>query len=90
MTMSLPVEKQNKIKSLCKEILDLKVFKIGYIAVILGVIVSCLLSYRFLELNRNQVLHLSCGNFEFETTLSHEARLEIIWLRNNVDLYLET
>ena len=56
--------------------------------------VSCLpgvqfgeLYYRFLELNRNQALQLSCGNFEAKTTLSHEARLEIIWWRNNVDSF---
>ena len=94
MTVSLPVEKQNKIRTLCKEILDLKVFKIRYLAVIIGVLVSCLpgvqfgeLYYRFLELNRNQALQLSCGNFEAKTTLSHEARLEIIWWRNNVDSF---
>ena len=80
MTVSLPVEKQNKIRTLCNEILDLKVFKIRYLAVIIGVLVSCLpgvqfgeLYYRFLELNRNQALQLSCGEFEYKTTLSHEA-----------------
>ena len=92
MTISLPLKKVENIKNLCSEILKENRIKIRSLAKFIGILVSSLpgvnygeLYYRFLEKNKNLALRESFGNYDGFTSLSEEAKEEVLWWQHNVE-----
>ena len=91
MTISLPREKRQNLFELCLNFLEMNRVKIRHLAKLIGVIVSCLpavrygkLFYRYLEINRNEALRVSYGNFDEYTFLNDKSRDEISWWQQNI------
>ena len=91
MTVTLPVEKQERIITLGKKLLDKSKVKIRDLAQFIGVLVASLpavkygaLFYRFLEKDKIHGLRENFGNFEKFKTLCDQSKLEINWWLQNV------
>ena len=90
MTVSLPIDKRDRIISLCTSLIAQDVSSIRYLAKVIGVLVSSLpavqfgaLYYRFLEHDKITALKNSCGNFDDFSSISNDARMELQWWINN-------
>lgn len=90
MTVSLPIDKKERIISLCSELLNNSYHTIRFIAKVIGVLVSSLpgvrygeLFYRYLESNKIHALKQSAGNFDESMTLGSEAKIELKWWVDN-------
>ena len=91
MTVTLPVDKQEKILGLGNKLLDESSVKIRVLAQFIGLLVSSLpaikfgaLFYRYLECNKIIGLKDNFGNFEKFTMLSDKSKEEISWWLENV------
>ena len=93
MTVTLPVEKQERIITLGKKLLDKSKVKIRDLAQFIGVVVASLpavkygaLFYRFLKKDKINGLRENFGNFEKFKTLCDQSKLEINWWLQNVKI----
>ena len=89
-TVILPIDKRERIISLCTSLIAQDVSSIRYLAKVIRVLVSSLpavqfgaLYYRFLEHDKIMALKNSCGNFDDFTSISNDARMELQWWINN-------
>lgn len=92
MTVSLPVKKIVKIKSLSSKLLVTGTFKIREIAEYLGTLTAACpgvqngpLYTKQLELEKSAMLKLNKGNYESSMCLSDEARHDIKWWIANAE-----
>lgn len=87
MTISLPIEKRDKIVHCCKVLLDGDKFTIRFVSRVIGMLVASQfarrstrgLFYRYLEHYKITALKYSAGDFDASMNLSQEARSELFW-----------
>ena len=91
MTVALTTEKKLKLVALIEAILNKNKVPIRELATIIGKFVSSLpgslygpLYYRTLELEKNEALKRNRGNYESLTTISENAKNELLWWLNNI------
>ena len=91
MTVTLPIDKKQKIVDLCNKYLLDSSSKIRDIASLIGLLISSLpgvqygaLFCRYLELCKISALKHSRGNFDKNMTLDDNAKLELKWWIANV------
>ena len=93
MSVSLPCEKINRLKSTCLELLTAKIVSVRAIAQVTGLIVSSFLAIRFGQLHyRNLELfklkHLrSCRDYDSLVVIEEDVILELRWWLDNVDTH---
>lgn len=88
--ISLPLDKIEKIKSLCFRALYEGPLPIRQIAQLVGVLISsCVgtkwgkLFYRDVERDKIKALHFNAGNFDAKMSLSDQARDNLLWWLND-------
>lgn len=91
MTVTLPVEKVQKISNSCKDLRQKKKVQIRDLARVIGLLVSSFpavtwgpLNYRHLERNKAEALKENKGNFDAWTHLTCEAEFELTWWIENI------
>ena len=91
MTLNLTENKENKIFTICQEVIKFKVQSIRKIASLLGNIVAsfetaarCPLWYRNIELYKIDALKAAKGNFEGKISLSPAAKIDVALWRDNI------
>ena len=90
MTINLPLDKHERIISMCTILYEKDPTSIRYLAKVIGVLVSSLpavpygaLFYRFLEHSKIRALKVSHGDFDSYTSISHNTKLELQWWITN-------
>ena len=90
MTVTLPIDKKNKIIDLCKTLLENRNFRIRFVAHVIGVLVSSLpgvrygaLFYKFLEKDKNNALRIAKGNYDNHMFIGADAKSELQWWLDN-------
>ena len=91
MTITLNLEKKQKILNLCQEILRGEVVTIRFLSKLIGNFAAAhpaltLEPYynRALEKNKAKALQQSSGNYDASVRLSNEAKKELCWLITNI------
>ena len=91
MTITLPLDKKQKILNLCKHYLLYSCPKIRDIASLIGLLISSLpavqygaLFCRYLEMCKISALKRSRGNFDNKMSLDDNSKLELRWWIDNV------
>ena len=91
MTVSLPVDKVDSVKTLCNNMLRQDVDTIRSVAKVIGTIVACFpavrvgtLHYRILECEKDEALKSSKGDFDAMMTISGAMKKELSWWVENV------
>ena len=91
MIVTLPLEKINKVVSLCKKLYNVAMVSIREVAKVIGVLVSCFpaveygrLYYRELEKAKINALKSHLGNFDEQMVVSAEMKLELKWWMENI------
>ena len=91
MTISLTIQKKNKIKKLCSDLLKQHQPTIRQIACILGNIAASFeavpygkLHYRHLEQDKIKALKINKVNFDNKLDLSQEAKEDLHWWEQNI------
>ena len=79
MTITLTLEKQEKILNLCHEVLKEDVVTIWIPAVTLAPFY-----YGPLEMDKAKALRLSNGNYDASVRLSNEAKKKLSWWMTNI------
>ena len=97
MTISLPLDKRERIISMCTSLNEGDTTSIRYLAKVIGVLVSSLpavpygaLHYRYLEHDKIMALRISHGKFDEFTSLSYNARTELQWWIANAHSCIKT
>lgn len=91
MTVSLTVERQEKILSSCKSLYISQKGSIRKVAGLIGLLVSSFpavplgpLHYRYLDNDKKRALKENCGDWEKVMVLSNESLGEIKWWQENI------
>ena len=91
MTITLNLEKKEKILNLCHEILKEDVVTIRFLSKLIGNLVAAFPAvtlgpfyYRALEMDKAKALRLSNGNYDASVRLSNEAKKELSWWITNI------
>ena len=93
MTLTLTIEKKEKIIILCQKLLCNKTYTIREVASALGNLVAALVAvpygklyYRSIENEKILALKLNKGNFDKHMTLNTQSKLELEWWIHNIPL----
>ena len=91
MTITLTLEKKEKILNLCHDILKEDVVTIRFLSKLIGNLVAAFPAvtlgpfyYRALEMDKAKALRLSNGNYDASVRLSNEAKKELSWWITNI------
>lgn len=89
MTVSLPVEKENKLRTLVAKLLSIKNPTIRFVAKVVGTLVASFpavkyaqLHYRHIEKVKSEALALNKGNFEAKCVLTLDAITDLTWWKS--------
>ena len=92
MTVTLTLEKKDKLVALISKVLSKEVVKIRDVASLVGKFVSSSpvslygpLYYRTVERDKNQALKRARGDYEANMSLSDEGKQEICWWKDNIE-----
>ena len=92
MTVTLTLEKKEKLVILINKVLSKEMVKIRDVASLVGKFVSSApaslygpLHYRTVERDKNQALKRARGNYEANMSISDEAKHEICWWKDNIE-----
>ncbi|CAG7822314.1 unnamed protein product, partial [Allacma fusca] len=93
MVLELPVNKREKINSLCRSIRSKDLITVQELAELVGTLVSAspavpygLLYTRHLERDKTRALHVSRGRYGHRFRLSHEAIKDLLWWESRVSV----
>ena len=91
MTITLSLEKKEKILNLCHEVPKEDVVTIRFLSKLIGNLVAAFPAvtlgpfyYRALEMDKAKALRLSNGNYDASVRLSNEAKKELSWWITNI------
>lgn len=91
MIVTLTIERQEKIRKTCKELLGKSQTSIRHLARIIGMLVAAFsavelgkMHYRILEINKIQALRKQFGNYDGIVSISADMKKELHWWTDNV------
>ena len=94
MIVSLTDRKVDKIRSVCAELLEMKVCSIRHMAEIIGYLVAAHpgvwvapVFCKRMEIAKNKALSENCGNFDAFMRVPDSVQVDLLWWTNNVDKF---
>ena len=97
MTVYLPDDKKEKIKSLCSRLYEQEIATIRFVSKVLGTLISSFsaveqgkLHYRNVEIAKIEALRTKKGNFNATMSISPSMQADLAWWMNHIDVQERT